>query len=199
MKCIAPGCDRTDGTYKDLCVRHYAQVRRTGGLLDGYGSRGQVCECGDAAIAKGMCGKHYQQHRNATHPKVLAERATRRFRGTADRQCGVEGCEGSHLARGLCESHYRSQPDRLERGRDVAARRRVRKRALAVEWPMPPAKVQARIDFYGGRCYICGVEDATTIDHVKPIAKGGPHIPANLRPCCLSCNSRKRDIWEGVV
>ncbi|MGX7727586.1 HNH endonuclease [Rhodococcus sp. 5G237] len=34
-----------------------------------------------------------------------------------------------------------------------------------------------------------------TVDHVKPINKGGPHMLANLRPACGPCNSRKRDQW----
>ena len=63
---------------------------------------------------------------------------------------------------------------------------------------IPAAKIQARIDYYGGAGYLCGAPDADTLDHVKPISKGGAHIPANLRPACLSCNSSKRDKWEGA-
>ena len=37
---------------------------------------------------------------------------------------------------------------------------------------------------------MCGTE-ATAIDHVKPIARGGSNWPANLRPACTPCNSRK--------
>lgn len=36
-----------------------------------------------------------------------------------------------------------------------------------------------------------------TADHVKPLAKGGPHILANIRPACVSCNSRKHATWAG--
>ena len=192
MKCKAPNCDKTDGTYKDLCVKHYAQVRRTGGLIDGYGKAG-VCDCGEKAVAKGLCSKHYNKIANAARAK--RNKGTKRRWGTAS--CEVSDCENPHLARGMCEPHYRQQPDRLERGREYSQRRRVRKQGSAIEWPIPADKVQARIDYYGGRCYICGAEDADTIDHVKPIAKGGAHIPANLRPACLSCNSSKRDTWKG--
>jgi 5-methylcytosine-specific restriction endonuclease McrA len=41
---------------------------------------------------------------------------------------------------------------------------------------------------------MCGAE-AVEWDHVKPLAKGGAHILANLRPACLSCNRSKRDRW----
>jgi 5-methylcytosine-specific restriction endonuclease McrA len=55
-------------------------------------------------------------------------------------------------------------------------------------------QLQARIDYYGGLCWICG-DPMQAIDHVKPLAKGGTEWPANLRPICTSCNSRKRDLW----
>jgi 5-methylcytosine-specific restriction endonuclease McrA len=53
-------------------------------------------------------------------------------------------------------------------------------------------QLQARIDYYGGLCYLCG-KPHEAIDHVIPLAKGGTGWPANLRPICTSCNSRKKD------
>lgn len=48
----------------------------------------------------------------------------------------------------------------------------------------------ARVDYYGGCCWRClGPYEA--IDHVIPLAKGGTNWPANLRPICRSCNSKK--------
>lgn len=52
----------------------------------------------------------------------------------------------------------------------------------------------ARVEFYGGRCWLCGAV-ADALDHVKPLTKGGSNWPANLRPCCHSCNSRKSNAW----
>lgn len=60
-----------------------------------------------------------------------------------------------------------------------------------------PAQIEARVSFYGRLCWICGCDwDALpksdqTIDHVIPLARGGSNWPANLRPACRSCNSRK--------
>lgn len=33
-----------------------------------------------------------------------------------------------------------------------------------------------------------------TVDHVIPLARGGEHSYANVKCCCFSCNSRKRDL-----
>jgi 5-methylcytosine-specific restriction endonuclease McrA len=52
-------------------------------------------------------------------------------------------------------------------------------------------QVLARFAFFGNRCAYCGSEERLTIDHVIPLARGGSHWPSNLRPACLSCNSRK--------
>ena len=59
----------------------------------------------------------------------------------------------------------------------------------------------------GGVCYLCGqpvdVHDKTwgtsgpnypSIDHVKPIAKGGGHTWGNVRLAHCMCNSKKRDL-----
>lgn len=54
--------------------------------------------------------------------------------------------------------------------------------------------IEGRREVWGNRCYLCGAE-ATTMDHVIPLARGGSHWPANLRPACVSCNSSKQDKW----
>jgi 5-methylcytosine-specific restriction endonuclease McrA len=51
--------------------------------------------------------------------------------------------------------------------------------------------IAARFAVYGNRCAYCGVDGPMTLDHVKPIALGGKHMPANIRPACKSCNSSK--------
>jgi len=44
-------------------------------------------------------------------------------------------------------------------------------------------------------CVYCGAP-ATTVDHVKPVSKGGAELdPANCVPACASCNVRKGAGW----
>ena len=50
--------------------------------------------------------------------------------------------------------------------------------------------VQWRWEMWGNRCWVCG-DKATATDHVIALSKGGSHWPANLRPICKPCNSRK--------
>ena len=47
------------------------------------------------------------------------------------------------------------------------------------------------------RCIYCGTAlslAAATLDHVHPVAKGGPHVPGNLVAACAPCNRRKGDM-----
>jgi 5-methylcytosine-specific restriction endonuclease McrA len=74
------------------------------------------------------------------------------------------------------------------------ARRRARKLA-APGYDYTTAKlIKARWGYYGGLCWICGAP-AEAVDHVKPLAKGGAHLPCNLRPACSKCNSTKGAKW----
>lgn len=61
--------------------------------------------------------------------------------------------------------------------------------------PFTSEEKAARFSMWGGRCWRCGIADATEEDHVKPLAKGGFHCLSNLRPVCQKCNATKRDLW----
>lgn len=55
--------------------------------------------------------------------------------------------------------------------------------------------IQAKVDYYGGKCWICKSRPYEELDHVKPISKGGAHILSNLRPTCMPCNRSKSNKW----
>ena len=50
---------------------------------------------------------------------------------------------------------------------------------------------QATLERQLGKCGICGLSVALTIDHIIPLSKGGKHEPANVQALCRPCNSRK--------
>ena len=56
-----------------------------------------------------------------------------------------------------------------------------------------PDQLRQRLSMFAG-CWMCGGV-ADTIDHVKPISRGGAHMLSNLRPACRDCNTRKNDRW----
>jgi 5-methylcytosine-specific restriction endonuclease McrA len=86
------------------------------------------------------------------------------------------------------------QIDNRDRVNASSAKRRARL-LNAPGWDYTTDKmIAARWEMFGGLCWICG-EPATETDHVKPLAKGGSHYPANLRPICDHCNSSKKDKW----
>lgn len=84
-------------------------------------------------------------------------------------------------------------------------RYRARKRDALGSWT--ETQLQARVAFYGGRCYLCGCDwDALprkkytpigkrfkTIDHVIALNRGGTNWPSNIRPACSACNCGKLD------
>lgn len=57
------------------------------------------------------------------------------------------------------------------------------------------AREQARIAYYGERCYYCGAP-WEELDHRIPLSRGGQHLPSNLVPACGSCNNRKHSRTE---
>ena len=49
---------------------------------------------------------------------------------------------------------------------------------------------------YNLTCPACGKKEPVinlTIDHIKPLSKGGTNELSNIQPLCLSCNCRKND------
>lgn len=47
------------------------------------------------------------------------------------------------------------------------------------------------------RCVYCATAlapDTATLDHVHPLARGGPHVPGNLVTACARCNRLKGDM-----
>lgn len=92
--------------------------------------------------------------------------------------------------REMDRQQYRRNPTYYQ---EIQWRRRAQKLATMVG-PVTVALLEAKRAYWGNRCWLCGGE-ATEMDHVKPLTKGGAHMLCNLRPACRSCNARKRDTW----
>lgn len=76
-----------------------------------------------------------------------------------------------------------------EARRRTEAKRRARKRGgLVIDFT--EEELRQRMSMFGDRCTSCG-DPADQVDHVIPLALGGAHALANLRPICAGCNREK--------
>lgn len=73
-------------------------------------------------------------------------------------------------------------------------KRRVLKRQMNYV-PVSEYDLKMKLQYYGGKCWICRTAEHEHWDHVKPLSKGGAHILANLRPSCEACNLSKHNKW----
>lgn len=88
-------------------------------------------------------------------------------------------------------------PGSPRRVRELAKRNRERYGGKVPGVPTS-GTLQDRLDYYGGRCWMCGAdtyEVGLHWDHVKPLSKGGADALCNLRPSCPTCNTAKSDQW----
>jgi 5-methylcytosine-specific restriction endonuclease McrA len=101
-------------------------------------------------------------------------------------------------------SYYKSWTNTPD-GRRIRRELEQRRHALKTGAPGEFTKEQwlQRKSLWGGKCWLnlngCA-SVAGSIDHVIPLSKGGTNWPANLRPACRSCNSKKNaQDWRKYV
>jgi 5-methylcytosine-specific restriction endonuclease McrA len=180
-ECSVEGCDLPHKA-NGYCGMHNARIANRGepGPADRLRGRveGQCCieSCRRPATygLEQMCTRHYKRFIRYGDPL-----AGGRYRDP-DKRRELDDCDRKHYSLGLCSNHYKALIDRA--------------RHLDAPGSCNPEQLAARINFYGGRCWICGTP-ASTIDHVIPLVRGGSGHPANLRPACRSCNSSKKAEW----
>lgn len=96
------------------------------------------------------------------------------------------------LARQWSRDFAKRYPERV---RANTTRQRAQRRN-APTIPFTARQLADRLSMYAG-CWMCG-GPKESVDHVKPLAKGGAHMLGNLRPACTPCNSSKQDTWPFV-
>lgn len=94
--------------------------------------------------------------------------------------------------RGYSSAFASRHPGRV---RANTARQRARRRGSMVA-QFSAEQLAQRLSMWPG-CWMCG-GPKESVDHVKPLSKGGAHILSNLRPACGRCNSVKGDRWPYV-
>ena len=87
--------------------------------------------------------------------------------------------------------------DNSELVRAISHSKRVRRQEAIAGVSFTQQQIRDRMASFGFRCWMCG-GPFEHIDHVKPLALGGPHLLANLRPACAGCNLSNGARWFGV-
>lgn len=184
--CSVDGCEKPRWA-RGWCGTHYRRWQVNGDIGSAElqaAPREGICRVDDCSKPVGygihrLCKGHYL--RQMRHGDPLAGATSPGLTPA----CSIETCGRKHYARRLCRAHW------------AAVISRPRRRALegAASGSCSPEQLAARISYYGGRCWVCG-GDGSEVDHVKPLAAGGPEWPANLRPICKACNCRKGATWR---
>ncbi len=190
LACEVPGCTnhqlavgRCEGHYKrfkkygedysEVPLGHYAMAQTR--------QHCSVDACDEPARTRYLCATHYR--RWIDNDGDIRAEVPIGARPWAQETCSLDDCERPHAAGGLCMSHYLLEREALKRQVSHPKAR------------VSPESRNSRFAFWGSdetasRCYICG-GPGREVDHVIPLANGGRHMPANIRPACRSCNSRK--------
>jgi 5-methylcytosine-specific restriction endonuclease McrA len=175
--------------------------------------------CGGKLYAKGLCGKHYHAARYLTrldyfttpqrHERVAAASAQHRLDHPEkmreyNRQYYAEHIQ-AEADRGrvrreanpeqVAETERRWREANPLKVRAFWAAKNARRYAQIRATRTGPIDYAAILEAHGMWCHICGYDiDSLAVlqfDHVIPLALGGPHTQANIRPAHASCNVRK--------
>lgn len=216
--CSVEGCELLVHC-KGLCQAHYVRAKKTGSPHTGGPIRGHLPDgmswCAHCEALKPR--DEFQS--NASRPNGLnsyCKQCVSQLRSTKYRdmiraqQRAWRDRNPERMAE-FYRSYARRHPERIrakiararvlypERYRQYARtgdnNRRAREKNAAGS--ATNAQIEARWDYYGRKCWMCGA-DAVATDHVKPLSKGGSNWPSNLRPACEPCNNRKRNRWPFI-
>lgn len=137
-----------------------------------------------------------------------ANRERQAARAQARRDADPDKIRAQDLAR-----YYRNRPKRIALVEEAGHRRRALMRQAPTESGITKARLRGRD---GDHCCYCGCimdfvvdrggmrrPDKATIEHIVPLAAGGPHSWANVALACWRCNTRKNrrtvDEWKAAL
>jgi len=123
--------------------------------------------------------------------------------GVVDNRPFCTKCSKLHQGKSLwckeCKAEAKAKYRKSD-GYQVSNNRRARKKNLNRDGSITRKAVSVMMTNQFDLCNICD-EDISKdkhIDHIKPLAKDGSHVIANIQLLCPSCNLAKSDSWDGV-
>lgn len=147
-------------------------------------------DCKKSPRINGYCPTHNARIKSNGSPEI-----TQRTGSWAGISCAETGCDEQASSKGWCRTHYIQHNMNLFVG--YARKRRAAKKAAFIV-AYTQEQLDSRMAYWGNKCWMCGGA-FECVDHVKPLNAGGSDCIANFRPACSSCNSSKRDRWNGVA
>ena len=188
--CSVDGCNSKPRSKKsDLCEKHYYRMRRTGSLKLKDGSEqhetfNSCVHCGEKTTGQKYCSSSCMGRYRRDSPIT--------------RCCDVCGTEYIPDNKGIDFKVCSKECDVI-RHKNYNINQKAKERVESKE-------LYQYISFFNilkskhVLCEVCGSEinmkavfpagDSFTIDHIKPLSRGGSHSPDNVRPAHLSCNIR---------
>lgn len=94
-----------------------------------------------------------------------------------------------------CESKRKKEWRGRNKERERTRKKILKHKSRQASGSFNKKNLSAKFYYWGNKCWICGCNKNVTIDHVKPISKGGSNWVANLRPACSKCNTTKSNKW----
>lgn len=170
-------------------------------------------DCDRKHYGRGLCRRHWQRAYLAANPDLRQQRAEARSAHreanpertaaynrayyAANREREAERCREWRQANP--ERHrtnaVRWQQENPEKARAQWSRKHARRYAAMRATADGPVDYAAVVERHGMWCYLCEQDIDTLadlhLDHVIPLALGGPHTEANLRPTHARCNQKK--------
>lgn len=151
-----------------------------------------IRRCENPAKGRTLCSHHYNRRYYFNDIAAQRERSRQWAIDNPDKRAARQALRAPEDLRAMARRWYWNN-----RIRALARAHNTRAARLGLAGFVTAEQLLGRLAMFGGNCYMCG-SSADGFDHVKPLSAGGPHLAANMRPACTSCNSRKGSEWKGV-
>ena len=195
-ECSVEGCGK-EVAQSWLCSMHLNRMQSWGSL-----DRPPKSQCE-------ACGESFQPKSKGA--KYCSKRCNRKHYGSSSKSgktCTIGRCSRPLQARGMCSMHYKrwGRAEGRWKVEPWSDRRRAnyhKRRALKRQLPADDISHEFVYERDGWVCGICNEPvdkklvwpdpRSKSLDHVKPLSKGGHHVLSNVQLAHLECNVRKGD------